>query len=262
MGANLAPLARASVGGAIVLAIACAAPRSRAGFGAPRVDLRGLPPMQPSVAPSREASGQAPAERYARLDRARCEAELARRSVPFSRVDDAPGVLAPVRLSGPLHGVTYRTGLSAPQRGSSPWEILDCRLALSLDDFAIQLATHDVVEVVHFSIYRPPSPRWPADKVASRHPGALAIDTASFVKRDGQSLTVERDFHGHIGAPTCGPGASPRPPTPEAVELRRILCDAADAKLFNVTLTPDYNWAHRNHFHLEVTAGVPWFLVH
>ena len=68
---------------------------------------------------------------------------------------------------------------------------------------------------------------------------------------------VERDFHGRIGAPTCGAGTGPNPATPEALELRRIVCDAADAKLFNVELTPDFNWAHRNHFHLEVTAGCP-----
>ena len=30
----------------------------------------------------------------------------------------------------------------------------------------------------------------------------------------------------------------------------------------SVELTPDYNWQHRNHFHLEVTANVRWFLVH
>jgi hypothetical protein len=31
--------------------------------------------------------------------------------------------------------------------------------------------------------------------------------------------------------------------------------------MFNVMLTPDYNWPHRNHFHLEVTAGARWVLV-
>ena len=36
----------------------------------------------------------------------------------------------------------------------------------------------------------------------------------------------------------------------------------ADAHIFNVELTPDYNWPHRNHFHLEVTPKVKWFLVH
>jgi hypothetical protein len=216
------------------------------------------PPPRVDVAPD-----PAPATSYAALDRAACEAELTRRGVPFSRVDEARGVLAPVRLTGPLHGVTFRTALPAAKRATSPWEIVDCRLALALDDFSVQLARHDVAEVIHFSIYRPPSKKWPGDKIASRHPGALAIDAGTFIKKDGTRLEVERDFHGRIGAKTCGAeGAAPQPSTPEAVELRRIVCDAADARLFNVELTPDFNWAHRNHFHLEVTAGAKWFLVH
>ncbi|HXR11709.1 MAG TPA: extensin family protein, partial [Gaiellaceae bacterium] len=234
-------LARAGLGGLIGLAVACAAPMSHAGFGVPFA-------TQP-------AAVDEPAERYGQLERTACETELERRGIPFSRVDEARGVLAPVRLAGPLHGVTYRTALPATERTSSPWEIVDCRLALALDDFAAQLADHDVVEVIHYSAYRPPSRRWPAGKIASRHPGALAIDAATFVKKDGQTLAVERDFHGRIGAPTCGSaGAAPRPATAEAMELRQIVCDAADAKLFNVELTPDYNRAHYNHFHLEVTA--------
>ncbi|HEX3345353.1 MAG TPA: extensin family protein [Polyangiaceae bacterium] len=203
----------------------------------------------------------APALRYGRLDRVACETELERRAIPFVRVDEARGVLAPVRLRGPLHGVTFRTGLPEAQRASSPWEIVDCRLALALDDFAAQLATHDITQVIHFSVYRPPVKSWPEGKLASRHPGALAIDAGTFVKRDGTKLEVERDFHGRIGAATCT-GSGPHPATPEALELRRIVCDAAGARLFNVALTPDYNWPHRNHFHLEVTAGVGWFVVH
>ena len=181
--------------------------------------------------------------------------------MPFVAVDEARGVLAPVRLTGPLHGVTFRTGLPKAQRATSPWEIVDCRLALALDDFAVQLAAHDVAQVIHFSVYRPPVVSWPAGKLASRHPGALAIDAGSFVKKDGTTLEVERDFHGHIGAVTCGAGAGPDKVTPQATELRRILCDAAAARLFNVVLTPDYNRPHHNHFHLEVTAGARWFVV-
>lgn len=212
----------------------------------------------PAVAPAETA----PAVRYGEMDRATCEAELGRRGVPFAPVDEARGVLAPVRLTGPLHGVTFRTGLPASQRATSPWEIVDCRLALALDDFAEQLEAHDIVTVIHLSMYRPPSARWPDEKLASRHPGALAIDAATFVKKDGTMLEVQRDFHGRIGAKTCGPGTGPHPATAEASELRRILCDAADARLFNVMLSPDYNWPHRNHFHLEVTAGAKWFVVH
>lgn len=238
------------------LAIACASRGSSAGFGAP--------PVLPPAGPYRVGAppGPPPAVRYGHLDPSSCEAELGARGIAFSRVDEARGVLEPVRLAGPLHGVTYHSGLPAAQRASSPYEIVDCRLALALDDFAKQLALHDVVEVVHLSMYRPPSRRSVAPRDATAHTGGLAIDAASFVKRDGTTLVVERDFHGRIGAPTCGAAAGPHPPTPEALELRRIVCDAAAAKLFNVALTPDFNWKHRNHFHLEVRADAGWFYLH
>jgi hypothetical protein len=241
-----------AAGAVIALAIASAARFSHAGFGAPVV----LPPSPLDTPP------ETPATTYARMDRAECLEELTRRGASFSEVAEARGVLAPIRLLAPLHGVTFRTALPEAKRAISPWEIADCRLALALDDFSATLAAHDVVEVVHFSMYRPPSPAWPAGKIASRHLGALAIDAASFVKRDGKTLVVERDFHGRIGARTCGKGAGPRVATPEALELRQIVCETAEAHLFNVELTPDYNWAHRNHLHLEVTAGAHWFAVH
>jgi hypothetical protein len=227
------------------VAIACGATRAHAGFGAPR-----------------DFTEDAPAQRYGALDRDACERELRSRGIPFVRVEEARGVLAPIRLTGPVHGITFHSGVAPKQRASSPWEIVDCRLALALDDFSVQLAAHDIVDVLHYSIYRPPSRRWPAERIAAQHVGALAIDAATFTKRDGSRLEVERDFHGRIGAATCGPGAGPEPATAEAVELRQIVCEASEAKLFNVALTPDYNWAHRNHFHLEVAAGAKWFMVH
>jgi hypothetical protein len=247
-------IAHPGIGALFALSLLTADPAAQAGFF--------VPPAMPPVWALAGQGETAPAVRYGELDRAACQAELGRRGIAFTPVDEARGVLAPVRLDGPLHGVTFRTGLSAPQRASSPWEIVDCRLALALDDFADQLAAHDIVTVVHLSMYRPPSSRWPDGKLATRHPGGLAIDAATFVKKDGTTLEVQRDFHGHIGAKTCGPGTGPHPATPEATELRSILCEAADARLFNVVLSPDYNWPHRNHFHLEVAAGVKWFVVH
>jgi hypothetical protein len=203
-----------------------------------------------------------PAYHYANLDRDACEAELTKRSIPFVPVSDARGVLAPVRLTGPIRGIAFHSGLPERARATSPIEIFDCRLVLALDDFAAILAAHDVVEVIHMSVYRPPPKRWPSGKVGTRHDGALALDAGTFVRRDGTSLVVEKDFHGRIGARTCGPNTGPWPATPEAVELRHIVCETADAHLFQVQLTPDYNWPHRNHFHLEVTPNVNWFLVH
>jgi hypothetical protein len=213
------------------------------------------PEPAPALAPAPAPAPASPAA-YVLLDKTACEQELQRRAIPFTPVDSARGVLAPVRLRGSLHGVTYHSGVPLAQRASTPWEIVDCRLVLALDDFAAQLAAHGIVEVVHYSMYRPPPASWPSGRLASRHPGGLAIDAASFVKQDGESLVVERDFHGRIGAATCGRTArQPSPATPAALELRQIVCDAVDAGLFHVALTPDFNWAHRNHFHLEVAAG-------
>jgi hypothetical protein len=174
--------------------------------------------------------------------------------VAFDRLGEARGVVAPLRLRGPLSGVTFRSLLPEAKRKTATIEIYDCRLVLALDDFARILARHDVVEVVHLSVYRPVSSKVGLKGPGRRHGGALAMDAAIFKTKDGRSLSVERDFHGRIGAKTC-------PPPAGASELRTIACEAGDARLFNVFLTPDYNWQHRNHFHLEVTAGVRWALV-
>ena len=201
-----------------------------------------------------------PAYRYARLSQDECEAELATRHIEFAR-ETAVAVLAPVRLTGPLHGVVFRTDQSAQARPTSPYEIADCRLVLALDDFAEILSRHDIVEVRHYSMYRPPR-SWPDDSIGKRHDGALAIDAGRFIDSTGAVLDVDHDFHGAIDAPTCGDGAGPHPATPAALALRAILCEVVDRHLFNVVLTPNYNRPHKNHFHLEITAGVTWFLVH
>jgi len=208
-------------------------------------DPGGLPPAE---------DGLAVASRYAGLDRAACEGELHRRKIVFTRVEEARGVVAPLRLDGPLSGVKFRSNLGAKAARVSPYDIYDCRLVLSLDDFARVLAKHDVVEVVHLSVWRPVSSKTVLKGPGRRHTGALASDAAIFKLADGKTLSVEKDFHGRIGAKPC-------PASESASELRKIACEANQARLFNVLLTPDYNWAHRNHFHLEVTAGVKWTLV-
>jgi hypothetical protein len=88
---------------------------------------------------------------------------------------------------------------------------------------------------------------------------------------------VERDFDGRRGAPVCGDGApaarraramSPATRGEAAArgeaagrELRSIVCEAADQHIFTSMLTPNYDRAHENHLHLEVTPGVQWHLV-
>jgi hypothetical protein len=202
-----------------------------------------------------------PAVEYGSLDAAACTAKLSERHISFQSVDAARGVLAPVRLTGPLHDVAFHSAIPSASRATSPYEIMDCRLVLALDDFAAILEKHDVTEVVHLSAYRPPPKNWPDAKPGQRHGGALALDAAIFLRKDGTKLDVSKDFHGAIGTKTCGPKSGPWPATAQAKELRAIACEAADAHLFNVELTPDFNKKHKNHFHLEVTPGVKWFMV-
>ena len=207
-----------------------------------------------------------PSARYAAMSGDACTAELTRRGVAFTRVADAPGVATPVRLPGDVGGVVYRTEAPAHLRETSPYDVFDCRLVLALSDFSRVLKAHDVDEVRLFSAYRP-GRRLADGETGLRHEGGLAIDARRFGKRAGPGgdrvwLDVERDFHGRLGADPCGPGAAPpSPATPEARALRAIACEAASQHLFTSILTPDYDRAHRNHFHLEVTPGVRWSLV-
>ena len=206
---------------------------------------KGVPPKQFSLFGVPEGS---PVLAYAALGRDACEAELTKRSVAFVRAEDVSGVRAPVRLTGPLRGVAVHSPLPPAQRARSRADLIDCRLAVALDDFAAALARRGIVEVVHLSAYRSSkeggcTAKYPGEQ----HCAALAVDVASFTRKDGSKLVVERDFHGKVGALTCATGAPP------PNELWDIACSAA-GKQFQVILTPNWNAEHHNHFHLELTA--------
>ncbi|MEZ4259983.1 MAG: extensin family protein [Polyangiaceae bacterium] len=213
------------------------------------------------LSPASTTDAKAPAVRYAAMTAKACEAALLERGVRFVKTGPTKGVVDPVRLTAPIRGVSFHSMLPPSQRKTSPYEIYDCRLVLALDDFAALLAKHEVVDVVHYSVYRPPPKKWPEGTPGKRHGAALAIDAATFKKKDGTVLNVEKDFHGRVGRRPCGKGATLWPATPQAKELRAIVCETADARLFNVALTPGYNWQHRNHLHLELTPKVQWILV-
>ena len=73
----------------------------------------------------------------------------------------------------------------------------------------------------------------------SAHSKAEAIDIAAFILADGRRIEVRSDWDG---------GTS---------EERRFLrtIHGSACKRFGTVLGPEYNAAHRDHFHLEVTGG-------
>lgn len=73
----------------------------------------------------------------------------------------------------------------------------------------------------------------------SGHARAEAIDIGAFVLEDGRRISVLTDWNGGTQA--------------ERRFLRRIHESAC--KRFGTVLGPDYNAAHRNHFHVETGGG-------
>ncbi|WP_437640791.1 extensin family protein [Sorangium sp. So ce854] len=93
---------------------------------------------------------------YGGLSSDACDREMKRRRIPHAAAArGAPLVDRPVRLTGPLHGVTFRGDGVAKPRSTSVFDIADCRLVLALDDLAAFLATRGIAEVVHVSMHRP-----------------------------------------------------------------------------------------------------------
>lgn len=74
----------------------------------------------------------------------------------------------------------------------------------------------------------------------SQHASANALDIAGFRLADGRSISVLKDW----------------PKDSDAGRFLRLARDGA-CDAFNVVLGPDYNSAHRNHFHLDVG---PWWI--
>jgi hypothetical protein len=68
----------------------------------------------------------------------------------------------------------------------------------------------------------------------SQHATANALDVAGFTLTDGREISVARDWNG---------------PGPEAAFLRAARDGAC--RWFGAVLGPDYNAAHRDHFHLD-----------
>ena len=197
------------------------------------------------------------AVQYAVMSSELCLAELQDRGVPFEPAEAKRGVETPIRLSGAVRGITYTPTYRDDPRPPGPWTILDCRLALAIDDMSRTLAAHGVVAAEYLSLYRPG-----LTKPGVRHPAGRAIDLATVSFADGRTYSVKNDFHGRSGAQTCGTGAeAPRADTDGARFWRDIMCDIDAEGSFNLALSPNHDYAHRDHLHLEVRSGIHWFLI-
>lgn len=170
-----------------------------------------------------------------------CLDELDARGVSYHRIEQK-GIAIAVEIDGALGGVTFHAADRAL------W--LDCSLAVSLDEAGPYLTALGITDATFSSSYSRRNVR--GTHKPSKHSYALAIDIHTFSGADIGSIEVSKDFEQGLGDAVDCIGA---PLTEAGAILSTLRCQLVQSGLFRLVLTPDYDDAHHNHFHLEAR---PW----
>jgi len=169
-----------------------------------------------------------------------CTAELDRRGVAWKPAK-RPGIAQAVEITGPLGGV---------QHVSHQPLVIDCSLAVSLDEAGRYLRELGVEQASFSSAYSRRNVR--GTNRPSKHSFGLAIDVHALGGASLGSLRIDRDYEQGLGDDVDCVG---RPLTQGGAILKILQCQLARSGLFHLVLSPDYDDAHHDHFHLEVK---PW----
>lgn len=178
-----------------------------------------------------------------------CQQDLADRGVDFAPTTRAPEqadgaselcvIDDPVLVYPPIAGVDildYSGGLDEVM-------LTSCDAAHSIVDTVEDVADQGVVSVHHLGTYN--CRVIAGTSTLSRHAYGDAIDLAGFEFADGTWWTLIDDWEHETTSFETDAGA--------------FLYDAAhrwyDQGYWNIILTPNYNTAHDNHFHVDLTPG-------
>lgn len=171
-----------------------------------------------------------------------CLDELDARGISYKKISKK-GVAIAVEVEGPLGGVTWRS-IAGKEL------ILDCSLALSLDEAGPYLAALGITEALFSSSYSRRNVR--GTKKPSKHSYALAIDVHRFRGDAIGQVEVALDYEQGLGDAVDCIG---QPLTAGGAILKTLQCQLVQSGLFRLVLSPDYDDAHHDHFHLEAR---PW----
>ena len=163
-----------------------------------------------------------------------CTSELERLGARYEALDELRGVETPVDVEGPIGGVRYTVGATAPLRA-------DCRLVVALHRLGPGLLARGVTEVRYSGAYVYRTTH--AGNRLSLHAHGLAIDVHGFVIR-GERYTVKHDFARNRQAADCR-GLPP---------VNEIACWWRQTGMFRELLTPDSDADHHDHIHIALSA--------
>lgn len=182
-----------------------------------------------------------------------CHGWLDLYGLDYSLAGDTPGVDDPLTVMMPLNGMAYRY-LS----NDTPRETLfmDCSLALSLAKASPILRERGVIEVLDIGVYNyrcigggtPPD----CPNGVSQHAYATAIDIAGVVDANDVFYSVNDDW---LIDPSSEETCAAATEGDKDTFLHQLICALKGERVWNIVLTPNYNAAHRNHFHVDLTPG-------
>jgi hypothetical protein len=121
--------------------------------------------------------------------------------------------------------------------------LLACAAALAVAKGGVAAVEMNATELVHYGTYncRPIS----GTTTLSQHAFANAIDYYGFELGDGSFYTIIDDWEDFVEAPG----------TPGGSWLRDLFDAYWDMGVWHIMLTPEYNDAHDNHVHADLTPG-------
>jgi hypothetical protein len=171
-------------------------------------------------------------------DPGRCMAFLDREDVAFSPAPDRDdGGFCVVRHALRLGPQDLRLSPAAPMATCGLGAAVALWTRQSVQPAAREIFGQEVIQLDHFGTYACRRIYGRAEGRPSRHASAEALDVAGFRLADGRRISVLEDWR--------DPGAKGR-------FLRRVHDDGC--RLFQVVLSPDYNAAHANHLHFDMSA--------
>ena len=144
-----------------------------------------------------------------------------------------------VRVQNPINGVVYRyieSSNATALYGS-------CELMLAIYDLSTLLREYNIVEVGHIGTYN--CRVISGTNTVSRHGYGDALDIGSLFDTSGDEYNLIQHWEHDT--------------TSFSTDKARILYEIGrqmhTRDIFNIVLTPNYNAAHDNHFHVDLTPG-------
>jgi hypothetical protein len=155
---------------------------------------------------------------------------VAHAPVPDQDTGEGCGFANAVRVA--RSGVAFGSDFVATCPLAVAWALFETH---ALQPAARRHFGQEVARVVHLGSYACRNVNHREQGRRSEHATANALDVAGFVLADGARITLAADWNG----------------SPARATFLRDLRDHA-CRFFDVVLSPDFNEAHRDHFHLDM----------